>query len=184
MYHEGTGVPRDAAEAARWYLLAADQGYALAQFALGMMHSRGEGVPRSEAAAIRWYASAAEQGDALAQTNLGVMLAQRWYRNHLAIQEDSLARTIGLGQQDLVLAFKWLTLAATQDNATARTNLGVLEPRLTPGELAEAQRLAQEWLDRRARDAPSETIRGPGAAASVDASEPRTVLTRTDAGRY
>ena len=162
MYHEGSGIGQNLAEAARWYLLAAEQGYALAQFALGMMHSRGDGVRRSEAEAIRWYALAAEQGDALAQTNLGVILAQRWYRTQREALQDPVARAI-LGPDDLTLAFKWLTLAAGQDNATARSNLAVLEEWLTPEQMVEARRLAQEWLDRRAQlpEPRAETIREP-----------------------
>ena len=45
MYAEGRGVPRDDAEAARWYRCAADQGEAAAQFNLGLMYAKGEGVP-------------------------------------------------------------------------------------------------------------------------------------------
>lgn len=34
-YYDGTGIPKDQAEAARYYKLAADQGYEDAQFNLG-----------------------------------------------------------------------------------------------------------------------------------------------------
>ena len=37
MYDNGDGVLQDYAEAIRWYQLAADQGYARAQFRLGVM---------------------------------------------------------------------------------------------------------------------------------------------------
>ena len=73
MYDFGTGVPKDDAEAGRWYRLAADQGNANAQYNLGNMYSDGAGVPQDDAKAIRWWRLAADQGLALAQVNLGVM---------------------------------------------------------------------------------------------------------------
>jgi TPR repeat protein len=42
MYDEGHGVPQDDAEALKWYRRAAEQGYAQAQFNLGVMYARGE----------------------------------------------------------------------------------------------------------------------------------------------
>ena len=45
-YREGDGVPKDAAEAVRWYRLAAEQGHAGAQGSLGVAYQNGEGVPR------------------------------------------------------------------------------------------------------------------------------------------
>ena len=92
MYHEGKGVPQDAAEAVRWFRLAAEQGNAAAQFNLGFMYSEGRGVLKDEAEAVRWYRLAAEQGDAPAQFNLGNMYSEgrgvpkddaeavRWFR--------------------------------------------------------------------------------------------------------
>ena len=46
MYADGEGVPKDDAEAVRWYRLAAEQGNAAAQFSLGLMYADGEGVPK------------------------------------------------------------------------------------------------------------------------------------------
>ena len=59
-----------AAALAEWQPLA-EQGHALAQFALGFMYDSGEGVPQDHAQAAIWYRKAAEQGDAKAQNNLG-----------------------------------------------------------------------------------------------------------------
>ncbi len=39
MYAYGQGVPRASPRAARWQRLAADQGYAIAQYNLGMMYT-------------------------------------------------------------------------------------------------------------------------------------------------
>ena len=67
---------KDHAEAARWYRMAAEQGYAKAQYNLGLMYAKGEGVPEDGVEAVRWYRMAAEQGHAKAQYNLGVMYAK------------------------------------------------------------------------------------------------------------
>ena len=45
----------------RWYRLAADQGYASAQFNLGVMYGTGEGVPQDYVAAHMWFNLAAAQ---------------------------------------------------------------------------------------------------------------------------
>jgi TPR repeat protein len=54
----------------RWYTLAAEQGYAHAQFNLGWMYDEGVGVEKNKAEAVRWYTQAAERGDADAQAAL------------------------------------------------------------------------------------------------------------------
>ena len=66
-------MPRDYAEAARWFRKAAEQGDAGAQFNLGVTYDRGKGVPQDYAEALRWYLKAAGQGHARAQFNVGVM---------------------------------------------------------------------------------------------------------------
>jgi hypothetical protein len=50
--------------------------------------------------------------------------------------------------RDLVTAHMWFTLAAGQGTAAAQTNRGKIEAWLSAEEIAEAQRLAQEWTDR------------------------------------
>ena len=91
MYRDGqSSIPRDAAEAVKWFQRAAKQGHAGAQSALGDMyingytsHESGElmkrlgfdgyDVPRDYSEAAKWYQLAAEQGDADAQTQLSGM---------------------------------------------------------------------------------------------------------------
>ena len=55
---------------------AAEQGFAAAQYNLGLMYANGQGVHQDDAQAVRWYRKAAEQGFAEAQYNLGVMYAK------------------------------------------------------------------------------------------------------------
>ena len=48
-------LPRNYAEAAKWYRLAAEQGDAHAQFNLGAMYSSGRGVPKDLITAYMWF---------------------------------------------------------------------------------------------------------------------------------
>ena len=65
------GVPQDYKKAVKWFTLAAEQGDAVAQYNLGIMHSFGLGVVPNFGLAVKWYVLAAEQGDTLTQYNLG-----------------------------------------------------------------------------------------------------------------
>jgi hypothetical protein len=77
MYHYGSGVTEDTAEAAKWfaealkqYRKAAAQGDARAKYKLGEMYLAGEGVTQDFTEALRWYREAAEQGNADAMYKL------------------------------------------------------------------------------------------------------------------
>ena len=54
-YFFGIGVPKDLREAAKWFWIAADQGYAKAQFNLGVAYNFGRGVPKDLREAAKWY---------------------------------------------------------------------------------------------------------------------------------
>jgi len=133
MYAEGRGVAQNYTEAMKWYRLAADQGYAEAQVNLGMMYyNGGQGVPRDYAEAARWFDLAADQGNAYAQNNLGLMYAQ------------------GQGvPQDILRAHVWFNLSATQGHQDAVRNREIAERRMTPTQIAEAQKLARDWKPKR-----------------------------------
>lgn len=77
----GEFVPKDEAEAERWYRKAAQQGYMPAQFTLGVMYADGRGVPKDEVEATKWFRKAAEQGHAGAPMQFGQSLPQ-WRRCH------------------------------------------------------------------------------------------------------
>ena len=54
----------------------AEQGYASAQFNLGVMYQYGEGVLKDYVKAVKWYRLSAEQGDAAGQFSLGNMYSK------------------------------------------------------------------------------------------------------------
>ncbi len=127
MYDIGEGIPQNHEEARKYYTLAAEQGYADAQNNLGVMYDQGEGVARDYKEAMKWYLLAAENGNKDAPNNIGVL--------HM----------IGLGvPRDFEKAHKWFTIAGPGD-AEARSNKKFIETRLTPGQIAESERLANEW---------------------------------------
>ena len=133
MYFKGEGVPQDYNEAAKWYRKAANQGDALAQTSIGTMYGTGLGVPQDHTEAANWYRSAAEQGDAKAQLALGFM-----YHDALGVPGH------------YVRAYMWISLAASRfppgaDRDRAINGRDVVANWLTPGQIAEAKRLAREW---------------------------------------
>ena len=74
------GVPQDdktAVKSVKWYTLAAEQGYATAQYNLGFMYNNGEGVPQDDKTAVKWYTLAAEQGYAERTRFLGHKFVSR-----------------------------------------------------------------------------------------------------------
>ncbi|MCH7889487.1 MAG: sel1 repeat family protein [Proteobacteria bacterium] len=128
MYTTGQGVPQDYAEAVKWYRRAAEQGLAHAQLMLVVMYNEGQGVPQDYAEAAKWARLAAEQGHAYAQFSLGDMYGE------------------GQGiPQDYVQAHLWYNLAAAQGIDTARKYRDIIAEKMTPAQIAEAQRLAREW---------------------------------------
>ena len=56
------GVIQDYAEAEKWYRLAAEQGWADAQYNLGVMYGRGEGVLMSIVISHMWFDIASANG--------------------------------------------------------------------------------------------------------------------------
>ena len=52
----------------KWWRKAAEQGYADAQFSLGVAYDNGQGVPQDNDEAVKWYRKAVEQGDANAES--------------------------------------------------------------------------------------------------------------------
>ncbi len=73
----GLGVPLNAAEAAKWYALAAEQGVPESQFQYALMLLDGRYVKKDEKGAYALMQAAAEAGNRLAQFNFAQMLVQQ-----------------------------------------------------------------------------------------------------------
>ena len=155
----------DEAEGVRWGHLAAEQGHADAQFALGNAFSNGSGVLKDDVEAVRWYRSAAEQGHAYAQVALGNAFsdgsgvlkdgveAVRWYR--LAAEQGINAAQMMLGAiyingkgvlKDYVLAHMWLNIASANGLDEAKKFRDDIESELTSEQILRATELARACM--------------------------------------
>ena len=109
----------------KWYRIAAEQGDADAQYALGGCYTKGVGVAKNGMEAVRWYRAAAEQGHDKAQYRFGVYC----FRGvHV--------------EKDVPAALKWWQKAAQQGNTDARQVL-----HMSDGPISGFPRLYEEDLD-------------------------------------
>ena len=133
MYDFGRGVSQDCIQAIKWYRKAAERGFPPAQRELGGLYANGQGVPQDHAKAVEWYRKAAEQGDDEAQFELGWAYAD--------------GKTV---PQDFIQAYMWFDLAAAHKGDTYAEDYAAdfrdsLAEKMTPAQLAKAQRLAKKW---------------------------------------
>ena len=130
-YRGGRGVPRDDAKAVKWFRLAAKRSDAIAEFNLGVMYAESQGVPQDNAEAVKWYRQAADQGNARAEYNLGLWYARgRWPAGLLLAH---------------MLAASHFPEFNVLDQKLAVNNRDVVASKMTPDQIAEAQKRAIEW---------------------------------------
>ena len=111
-----------------WQPLA-EQGHDKAQHNLGLMYDNGLGVPQDETEAVKWFRKAAEQDYGLAQFQLGIRYL------------------IGRGvPQDHVLAHMWFNIAAAPGDEMAESARDKVAMLMTTDQIAEAKRMAREWM--------------------------------------
>ena len=124
MYHKGLGVSADRAKAMKWLRLAADQENTQAQYVLGTIYW----WKNDYAETFKLYLRSAQHGYGYAEDYLGDMYAQ------------------GFGVPvDNVQAYFWHDRAAAQGVQNAAEKRDLIAKKLTPDEIAHAQKLAQEW---------------------------------------
>ena len=153
MYGKGQVVSQDYKEAFKWLLKSAEQknlaaqrlirasyhklhkevaeqGDSYAQRFLGDSYYLGLEVTQDYAEAAKWYKKAAEQGDSVSQIILGAM-----YEKGKGISKD------------FVEAYKWFSISGETGNG--RMYIEKLGKRkMTTAQTAEAQKLAQEWMEK------------------------------------
>lgn len=130
MYANGEGVTQDNTQAMLWLRRAADHGKAESQFELGKIYCNDDGgATHDYVQAAYWFRKAADQGVIGAQDFLGSLYAE------------------GLGvPQDYAQAMMWLLIAKAGGDTLSDQGLQQLESLSTPAQIAEAQRMAREWL--------------------------------------
>lgn len=110
----------------------AESGDYEAQRHLGTRYAKGEGVPKDEVEAAKWYRKAADQNRPAAQKALAYCYAD------------------GTGvTKDEVEAYKWWLLSGSGESgrvtAKKKERMATLERSLSPEQLTEAKRRADEW---------------------------------------
>ena len=110
-YYFGRGVPKDMAEAVKWFRMAGSAGHVRACGQLGFIYASGKpGVPASDGEACAWMEQAAVLGDMNAAYNLGHMLSNGRGPNGVD----------GPG------ALKWLSKPAARGDAKSMNAIGRL----------------------------------------------------------
>jgi TonB family protein len=133
-YEGNFGVSQNYARAAEWYRKAAEQGLMDAQMALGLLYEKGLGVPQDFTQAVFWFRKGADEGDPYPMSALG-----RMYLKGSGVPQDS------------VEAHKWLNVASARATGDYQKELaeardGPIAKGMTPGQIAEAQKRAREWM--------------------------------------
>jgi len=150
----------------------AQQGYAEAQYNLGVSYDSGTGVPQNYSKAVMWYTKAAQQGLVVSQINLGghYFKGQGVQQNYAtaaywvtkAAQQGSAKAQYMIGllyasgkgvKQNNSTAYKWFELAKatsapeSDDYTGASRLMQELASKMTPAEINKAQQEASNWFE-------------------------------------
>lgn len=192
-YTDGRDVEVDLAAAAKWYQLAADKGFAPAEYRLASFYEKGTGVARDLEKARTLYLSAAEKGNASAMHNLAVLYATgatgtpdfkeaaRWFTAaaDLNVRDSQFnlailyARGSGV-EQDLTESYKWFAVAARQGDQDAAQKRDEVANAMSAEQLKSAKAKVDLWkpkeMDETANTAivPDEWLAKSNTTASVD----------------
>ncbi len=167
-YGDGKGVHENKAEAVRWYRKAAERGHIEAVASLGLCYAHGVGVPEDKTEAMSWFRKGADLGadrmmvlyiecfDVLNKVPKDRNDAVKWYRK-LADLGNSDAMLLlgvcyddGIGvPQDDIYAYVWFSLAAAKNSCVSFRDK--VRNRMTPSQLAEAQKVATTFFERNGR---------------------------------
>lgn len=109
----------------------AEQGNASFQTHLGWMYQFGKGVQKDDKEALKWYRNAAEQGFIRAQYSLAAC-----YFHGQGVLKDNMT------------AYAWINIAEANGHAIAKKNKGVVAKKMTPDQIAKAQELSKEMINK------------------------------------
>ena len=111
------GIQKDDANAFKWFLKAAEQGVARAQFWVGFMYDFGKGIKEDKAKAFEWYLKAAQNGEAEACQSLGFL-----YKHGSDVVPKDETKSIEFYQKALTIFRK----SAEQGNVWGYTGLAFM----------------------------------------------------------
>ena len=167
MYFEGRGIKQDTAKAVFCLQDAAELGHADSQTELGFMYRHGKGVDQDFKEALKWYHKAAAQEDAFAQSEIGVMYklgegvpqnyikAIQWFQMSTESRSSRAMMLLGLMYlegngviQNYIKAHMWCNLAAAHGDTSAHRLRDQVASYMTNDQIAKAQDLALEWMEK------------------------------------
>jgi len=136
-YQRGWFGAFDDREALKWVRKAAAQGLPPAQVCLGQMYEEGEGVSQSDSLAASWYRKAADHysdvgGVREAETELAGM-----YRDGRLAKDEQ--------------AYMWLAIVDSSLDPPTDSDVKWVARRMTKAQIAQGQRLAEDWVRRHMR---------------------------------
>lgn len=133
IYDLGIGMPKSYAESGQWYLKAASQGLAEAQFQLGVRYFEfGKKAKENYTTAFTWFYKAATQGVVEAQYNIAVM-----YQLGRGVPQNS------------VEAYKWFNIAAAQGYPKAVSARETVGAELSSQDMLDGERRAAAFKPQR-----------------------------------
>jgi TPR repeat protein len=189
MAKRGEGTTKDVTQAIAWWRQAAEAGYAPAMGILASTYAAGADVDKDMVEAVHWARAGAMKQEMVSQSILGraYMLGEgglardfgqflHWTRL-AARQGERNAQAVlgriylnGLGvPQDYVQAHFWFNLAAARGHAASAKQREEVAKKMTPQQLAEAQRLAAAWRPVRL------SLPGDGTSAASAAGATRRI---------
>jgi TPR repeat protein len=139
----------------------------IAEYQMGLRFANGEGVTQSHENAMKWFAKASNAGDAKAQWKLGLgylkgigvtqdgnqalIWLKRAANNGLPEAQRTLSQMYLTGLEtpiDYVRAYTWANIASgLQERDSDRVRLQTIRSRMTPIQIADAERRTSIWRD-------------------------------------
>jgi putative methionine-R-sulfoxide reductase with GAF domain len=107
----------------------AEQGDAVAQFAVGARYATGQEVKQDYAEAVKWFSKAADQGHVVAQAMLGA-----YYMAGRGVP------------QDFSQAYFWSALARAGGDEASKYRVAFLTSRMSHDQVVQAQQRADAWI--------------------------------------
>lgn len=119
LWYTAIGPTQDLEKSVEWFEKAANAGYALAQYQLGLCYKKGLGTKKNATKAFSYFLKAAEQGHALAQYHLAMC-----YIKSDGVEKDLKWHYGDGAKRDLQNALTWYQKAANQNVVEAQYQLG------------------------------------------------------------
>lgn len=165
-YALGYGVDIDLVQSYKWFIKAAQNKLAVAQFSVGMMLEHGKGTDRNLSLSRNYYQRAAEQGNLMSIYRLAMMnaapqnpttkpdfkVALKWFNMAanagLVDAQYNLAVLYEKGHGtdvDLVETYKWYTIAGNKGDQQATKRANTIKLELSASQIVKAQAAIKSW---------------------------------------